>query len=79
MTAVTIDFPDPMLEFIDGLVGGKDFGAREDVVRAAIADWQARRDAFHAAVQEGADAYEAGDFVEIDDIQGWLTGLRQRG
>lgn len=77
MASTTIELSDQSAEFVDAKVRSGEFRDREAVVNAAIADWRTRTDALHAAIQEGIDAYEVGDFTEIDDVAEWFTGLRQ--
>ncbi|HZW16173.1 MAG TPA: hypothetical protein VFF66_07960 [Brevundimonas sp.] len=77
MARVTIELSDQSAEFVDAKVRSGEFRDREAVVAAALIALNDRIAAFNAEVQIGLDAYEAGDFTEVDDIAAWLTGLRQ--
>lgn len=75
MANVNISLPEPMLEFIDGLVAPGHFPDRDAVLQAAVADWQQRLGELNSAIQVGLDDFERGDFIEVHDVRAWIETL----
>ncbi len=71
MADLNVTLPDPMVEYIDGLVRPDGFQDRNAVFEAMIEDWQERLEALNAAIKVGLDEFERGEFIRVDDLQAW--------
>ena len=77
MASLNVTLPDPMVDFIDGLVQPNGFQDRNAVFEAVIADWQQRLTALNTEIGEGLDEIARGEAIRIDDIQTWGETLGQ--
>ncbi|MBJ7486540.1 hypothetical protein [Brevundimonas sp.] len=71
MANLTVTLPDPMIEYIDGLVRPDGFQDRNAVFEALITDWQERLDALNTEIKVGLDEFERGEFIRVDDLEAW--------
>lgn len=79
MSTVAIELPDDLLSYVEERVSSGKSADRSHVMQKALRVLKAvetRRSAFEAAIQEGLDALEAGDYDEVDDLEAWFTELR---
>lgn len=78
MANLDVSLSDQMRDFVDGLVETGRYADRSAVVEAALGmmrEDDARLSRLRDAIQEGLDDFDAGFFVEVDDVEAWLKTL----
>ena len=78
MADVPIALSGPFAAFVDEKVRSGEFRTREEVVEEALSLLQTDAEKLkrlREAIQEGLDDFDAGRYVEVDDIGAWLNTL----
>jgi antitoxin ParD1/3/4 len=78
MPKVDVAIPDQMLEFVDGLVAAGRYADRSAVAEAALSmmrEDDARLERLRDAIQVGLDDFDAGLYVEVEDVEAWIKTL----
>ena len=79
MNTMAVTLPEGLVEYLDDRVRSGKATDPSQVIQKALRVLQAvekRRSAFDAAVQEGLDALETGDFEEVQDLELWFAEQR---
>ena len=79
MSTVAIELPDDLLSYVEERVSSGKSADQSRVMQKALRVLKAvetRHSAFEAAIQEGLEALDAGDYEEVDDLETWFAGLR---
>ena len=79
MNTMAVTLPEGLVEYLDDRVRSGKATDPSQVIQKALRVLQAvekRRSAFDAAVQEGLEALETGDFEEVQDLELWFSEQR---
>lgn len=79
MNTLAVTLPSSLTDYVDDQIQSGKSSDPSQVVEKALRVLQAvqtRRTAFHAAIQEGLDDIERGDFEDIQDLDRWFADLR---
>ena len=79
MSTIAVTLTEPLADYVDHSIQSGRSSDPSQVVQKALRVLQAvetRRTAFHAAIQEGLDDIERGNFEDIDDLDLWFLELR---
>lgn len=78
MASVAVTLSDPFASFVDEKVRSGEFQSRTEVVEQALSLLQTDEEKLKRlrdAIQEGLDDFDAGRFIEVDDVEAWLNTL----
>jgi Arc/MetJ-type ribon-helix-helix transcriptional regulator len=82
---IQVTVPTNLAEFAKGLVDGQDFGSVDDVIVAALAEYQAAVDARRRAqavlkgeIKKGLDDIDRGEVFEEEEVFGELDEILGR-
>lgn len=78
MANIAVPLSDPFAAFVDEKVRSGEFQTRTEVVEQALSLLQTDEEKLKRlrdAIQEGLDDFEAGRYIEVDDVEAWLNTL----
>ncbi|MGV3580649.1 type II toxin-antitoxin system ParD family antitoxin [Brevundimonas sp.] len=78
MANVAVSLSDPFASFVDEKVRSGEFQSHTEVVEQALSLLQSDEEKLKRlrdAIQVGLDDFEAGRYVEVDDVEAWLNTL----
>jgi antitoxin ParD1/3/4 len=85
MATRNVNLTDTLDAFVEDRVRSGDYQNASEVMRAGLRLLQAEEGEraaklkrLLAAIQEGADALERGEYEDVEDVGAWLSDLRRR-
>jgi antitoxin ParD1/3/4 len=85
MATRNVNLTDTLDAFVEERVKSGDYQNASEVVRAGLRRLKAEEEEraakiekLNAAIQEGVDAYERGEYEDVEDVAAWLDGLGRR-